>query len=152
MSLKRAEDSPAVLGNEPGRGLDEVFWKVRVTDVERIGLTRTHGTQGVVDVGVRRLVGSNGDDQVAHRGVLRHSPVLNGEFWRRSRRPNGGVSVPVDVVNGVRVRSHRLFFQVPDESVTRARRDEIGEEKGVEKHPLRAEHGESKQHFRLAEL
>lgn len=141
-----------MLGNEPGGGFDKVFWKVGVTDVERVGLTRTHGTQGVVDVGVRRFVGSNGDNQVAHRGVLRHSPILNGEFWRRSRRPKSGVSVPVNVVDGVRVRSHRFLFQVPHEAVTRARGDEIGEEKGVEKHPLRAEHGESKQHFRLTEL
>ena len=73
--------------------------------------------------------------------ALGHFPVADRDFRGLEGFPFRKSS-SVNVIDGAGVGEHGFFFEVADEAVARTRRDEVGEEEGVEEYALGAEdHG-----------
>lgn len=93
----------------------------------------------VVDLAVLALVRADVQQQVAHSTLaFRHIPVLDRNVRRHHLLPLRK-STSVEICDLACVRQHCLFFKIADEAVACSRRDEVGDEHGVEEDALRSE-------------
>lgn len=109
-------------------------------------------TERVIDLTVLGFVGTDVKQQVTHCSMaLRHVPVLDGDVWCLHLLEHWKLAA-VNVRDGPRVSEDSFFFQIADEAMAGAWRDEVRDEEGVEPYTLRAEHHETHEPARLSHL
>jgi len=105
----------------------------------------------VVDITMIGLIGSNGQDDISHRGALVESPIGDGELGSRLDLPRGeGGAFGVNLVDSMGVSSNSLLFDVTHESVAELGPDEVDREETVHENSLGSENHQSHEPTRLA--
>lgn len=97
------------------------------------------------------LIGSNGQNDISHRGALVESPIGDGELGSGLALPRGeGGAFGVDLVDSVGVSSNSLLFDVTHESVAELGPDKVEREEAVHENSLGSENHQSHEPTRLA--
>ena len=103
----------------------------------------------MIDLAMLGLIRADIQQQISHTALpLGHVPVSDRDLGGLEGLPLGQFA-GVDVVDGEGVGEHGLLFEVADEAVAGAGRDEVGEEEAVEEDALGAEDHEAHKGARL---
>lgn len=114
-----------------------IHCRILVLGLVRIGIKcLLQVAEGVIHLAVLGFVSPDVKQQVTHLAlVLGHLPILHCDLWCFQIGPFRQFAL-LDFLNGAGVGDDRFFFEVADEAVTGARRDQVGDEEAVEEDAL----------------